>query len=76
MKVHSDITADPQVMTGMPCIKGTRITVANIVRQIAVGRTVEEICRDYPSLNSGSVKAALEFAADLTASETHELLAS
>ena len=76
VKNHPDITADPHVMTGMPCIKGTRVTVANIVRQIAAGRTVDEICRDYPSLTSGSVKAALEFAADLTASETHELLAS
>jgi uncharacterized protein (DUF433 family) len=76
VKDHPEITADPHVMTGMPCIKGTRITVANIVRQIAAGRTVDEICRDYPGLTSGSIKAALEFAADVSASETHELLAS
>jgi uncharacterized protein (DUF433 family) len=76
MKIHHEITADPQVMTGMPCIRGTRITVANVVRQIAAGRTVNEICCDYPSLSSNSIRAALEFAADVTASETHELLAS
>jgi uncharacterized protein (DUF433 family) len=73
---HPEITADPNVMTGVPCIKGTRITVANVVRQIAAGRTVDQICEDYPSLTAASVKAALEFAADVTASETHELLAS
>jgi len=39
MNDHPCITADPKVMTGVPCIKGTRVTVANIVRQIAVGRT-------------------------------------
>jgi uncharacterized protein (DUF433 family) len=73
---HPEITADPHVMTGMPCIKGTRVTVANLVRQVAAGRTVAEICEDYPYLNPGSVKAALEFAADVSASETYELLAS
>ena len=35
MTEHPEITADPKVMTGMPCIKGTRVTVANVVRQIA-----------------------------------------
>ncbi|MCX6880629.1 MAG: DUF433 domain-containing protein [Verrucomicrobia bacterium] len=48
MNDHPNITADPTVMTGMPCIKGTRVTVANVVRQIAAGRAPEEICRDYP----------------------------
>jgi len=76
MKEHPQITADPKVMTGMPCIKGTRVTVANVVRQIATGRTTDEICRDYPYLTSNSIRSALEFAADISASETYELLAS
>ena len=76
MNDHPDISADPKVMTGMPCIKGTRVTVANVVRQIAAGRNPDEICRDYPYLTLDSVRAALEFAADIAASETYELLAS
>ena len=73
---HPEITADPKVMTGMPCIKGTRVTVANVVRQFAAGRTTDEICRDYPYLTVESIRAALAFAADISSSETHELLAS
>jgi uncharacterized protein (DUF433 family) len=76
MNDHPNITADPKVMTGMPCIKGTRVTVSNVVRQIAAGRAPEEICRDYPYLTLDSIRAALEFAADVSASETYELLAS
>lgn len=76
MNDYPNITADPKVMTGMPCIKGTRITVANLVRQVAAGRTPDEICRDYPDLTVDSVRAALAFAADVSASETYELLAS
>ena len=60
-------------MTGMPCIRGTRVTVANIVRQMASGRSPDDICRDYPYLTPDSVRAALEFAADVSASETSEL---
>jgi uncharacterized protein (DUF433 family) len=76
MNDHPGITADPKVMTGMPCIKGTRVTVANVVRQIAAGRTADEICGDYPYLTLDSIRAALAFAADVSASETYELLAS
>ncbi len=73
MNEHPAISADPQVMTGMPCIKGTRVTVANIVRQIAAGRSTDEICLDYPYLTAESIRAALEFAADVSASQTYEL---
>jgi len=71
MHEHPEISADPGVMTGMPCVRGTRITVANILRQIAAGRTTEEICFDYPGLTPASVRAALEFAADVAAAETY-----
>lgn len=73
MTNHPGITADPKVMTGMPCIKGTRVTVANIVRQIAAGRSSDDICRDYPHLTMDSIRASLEFAASVSASETYEL---
>ena len=73
MTNNPGITADPKVMTGMPCIKGTRVTVANIVRQIAAGRSSDDICRDYPHLTMDSIRASLEFAASVSASETYEL---
>ncbi len=76
MNQHLEISANPEVMSGMPCIKGTRVTVVNIVRQVAAGRSISELCQDYPYLTADSIRAALEFAADMSSSETHELLAS
>lgn len=76
MNHHPQISADPKVMTGLPCIKGTRVTVANVVRQVAAGRTSIEICRDYPYLTVESIQAALAFAAAVASSETYDLLAS
>ena len=71
MKEHPQIASDPMVMTGLPCVKGTRVTVGNIVRQVAAGRSPGEICRDYPYLTEDSVRAALEFAADVASDETY-----
>jgi uncharacterized protein (DUF433 family) len=33
-------TLDPAVMSGKPCIRGKRVTVANVLRQLANPRTV------------------------------------
>ncbi len=71
MKEHPQIASDPMVMTGLPCVKGTRVTVGSIVRQVAAGRSPGEICRDYPYLTEDSVRAALEFAADVASAETY-----
>jgi len=57
------ITINPEVMGGQPCIRGLRIPVSLVVKLIASGKTVGEILEDYPELQEGDVKQALEFAA-------------
>lgn len=57
------ISVKPGVMQGQPCIHGTRITVANIVRQLAAGRSREQLMGDYPNLQTDDIAQALEFAA-------------
>ena len=58
------ISINPKVMMGKPCIKGTRITVADILQWLASGMTQEEVLNDYPSLNKDDILAALAFAAN------------
>jgi uncharacterized protein (DUF433 family) len=60
------ITFDPQILGGSACIRGTRITVANIVGQIAHGATVEEILGEFPYLEREDIQQALRYAAWLT----------
>ncbi len=57
------ISADPARMTGLPCIRGTRVTVSAVLGQLAAGQTTEQILADYPYLEKADVLAALEFAA-------------
>jgi len=39
------ITRDPRVLAGQPVLRGTRLSVAYILRLLASGATVEEIFR-------------------------------
>ena len=57
------ITIDPEVMGGLPCIRGQRVTVSTILGQLAAGQTVEQVLEDYPYIERDDVLACLEFAA-------------
>jgi uncharacterized protein (DUF433 family) len=69
MKRYEKIEINPNIMFGKPVIKGTRITVEQILRKLAGGMTVEEIIRDHPHLRKEDILAAQEFAADYLADE-------
>ncbi|MCO5330120.1 MAG: DUF433 domain-containing protein [Ilumatobacteraceae bacterium] len=57
------ITIDPEVMGGLPCIRGMRVTVSAVVGQLAAGRSIDDVLAEYPYLEHADVLAALEFAA-------------
>lgn len=63
------ITFDPKILGGRACIRGMRISVANIVGQVAHGATIEEIVSEFPYLEREDVQQALEYAAWLTREE-------
>ena len=65
------ITFDPKVMGGRACIRGMRIPVSIVVRQIAHGATVDEILRGYPDLDKDDIQQAIEYAAWLSEEEVH-----
>lgn len=58
------IISDPKVMLGKPIIKGTRITVEHILKEMANGLTIEQMLTEYPHLTRQGVVAALRFAAE------------
>lgn len=58
------ITIDPNVRFGKPCIKGTRITVQDILSWLASGMSSEDIIQDFPKLQEEHIKAVLFFAAN------------
>jgi uncharacterized protein (DUF433 family) len=65
MKIYKYIiTIDPNIRFGKPCIKGTRITVYDVLGWLATGMTNEQILSDYPELKLEDIKACLAYAAE------------
>ena len=42
------ITTDPEIMSGQPCIVGTRIPISRILFLISQGYSLKEVQEDYP----------------------------
>jgi len=60
----SYISIEPDIRSGKPCIKGTRVTIGDILQWLASGMSVAEILDDFPLLKEEHIRAALAFAAN------------
>ena len=61
-ELSNRIVIDPEVLSGKPVIKGTRIPIYLIIELLANGITEKEILRQYPTLKKEDIKAALLYA--------------
>ena len=61
-EIAPHIVIDPKVRFGKPTIKGTRITLDEVLGFLAGGMGFEEIDREY-GLNKGQIQAAVDYAA-------------
>jgi len=66
---HDRIEINPEIMTGKPVIRGTRVTVESILRKLAAGMSPEAVAVDHPKLTLDDIRAAQAFAADYLADE-------
>jgi uncharacterized protein (DUF433 family) len=63
MNWQERITVNPAIRGGKPCIKGTRITVYDVLEYLAGGMTEDAILADFPDLTRDDIRASLAFAA-------------
>jgi uncharacterized protein (DUF433 family) len=64
MNYQEIITIEPGKRGGRPCVRGMRITVADVLGWLAAGMSHAEILADYPELREDDIRACLAFAAD------------
>jgi len=67
------ITANPNVCTGKPCIRGLRFPASRLLGLLAAGESKEEILKAYPYLQAEDISECLRYAAFLAEEETVEL---
>lgn len=58
------ITIEPGKRGGKPCIRGTRMTVTDVLEYLAGGMTHEELLSEFPDLTEEDIRACLAFAAE------------
>ena len=64
MDLLQRISIDPAVRFGKPCVRGTRLTVGDVLGVLAAGRAEAELLLDFPQLTHEDVLACLAFAAE------------
>lgn len=57
------IVRSPEIVGGLPVLKGTRVPLRTVLASVAEDATTEEILQDFPTLTEDHVRAAIAFAA-------------
>ena len=55
---------NPEIRFGKPTVRGTRITVGDVLSYLASGMKEDEILADFPQLTREDIRACLAFAAE------------
>ncbi len=69
-KFEKKITSNPNICSGKPCIKGTRIPIHIILDLLAAGETYDGILKAYPNITLDDIKACISYAAYLAEEES------
>lgn len=64
MDYRGVITIEAGKRGGKPCIQGLRVTVSDVLDDLASGMSEDEILQDFPDLTRDDIRACLAFAAD------------
>ena len=58
------IAVDPAIRFGKPCVRGTRISVGDVLGYLAGGMSEAQILADFPQLTHDDIRACLAYAAE------------
>lgn len=60
--IPAEVTSNPDVLGGAPCVSGTRIPALNIVAALRDGASLGDLQLDYPSLPVDGIEAVKAWA--------------
>ena len=58
------ITVNPKQCGGMPCVRGLRVRVTDVLELLASGLSVDEIIEELPDLTKSDVHACIKYASE------------
>jgi uncharacterized protein (DUF433 family) len=64
MNYRDRIELDPQIRFGKATVRGTRITVGDVLGYLAAGMSEDQVLADFPTLSRDDIRACLAYAAE------------
>lgn len=64
MTLLDRISIDSAVRFGKPCVRGTRVTVGDVLGYLAGGTPEDQLLNEFPQLTRDDVRACLAYAAE------------
>ena len=61
---EAGIVANPEIMSGTPCFRGTRVPFKNLIDYLEGGHSLDEFLRQFPTVTREMAVRALEEAKD------------
>jgi uncharacterized protein (DUF433 family) len=58
--VEQVIVSDPDIISGMPCFRGTRVPFKNLIDYLEGGHSLGEFLRQFPTVTPEMAVQALE----------------
>jgi uncharacterized protein (DUF433 family) len=55
----SVVVKDPEILSGMPVFRGTRVPVKNLIDYLATGETIDTFLDDFPTVKREQAQAVL-----------------
>ena len=59
------IVLDPDILTGKPVVKGTRLAVEFVIHLLAQGWSEADLLKNYPGLTHEDIQACFAYASEL-----------
>ncbi|HET9493084.1 MAG TPA: DUF433 domain-containing protein [Chloroflexia bacterium] len=56
------ITRDPEIMSGTPVFKGTRVPIKTLIDYLEAGQTLDDFLESFPTVDREQATALLELA--------------
>ncbi len=69
MDWREHIHSKPEILSGKPVVKGTRLSVDFLLDLLANGWSEKQVLESYPGLSRDSLRAVFAFAAESTRDE-------
>ena len=66
---ESVIVKDPDILSGMPVFRGTRVPIKNLIDYLATGETIDAFLDDFPTVTREQVIRFLQEAGAMAAHE-------